>query len=264
MAEAGGKLFLKAEGLRKSYPKRGGFLRGARRTVIESVSFGLEAGECAGLIGLSGSGKSTLARLLLGLEHPDSGRVLVEGMPLRRWRANNPGAMSVVFQDYSASVNPGWTVGKIIREPLDVLGRESRGAPAEFLPMVGLSPETAARFPHELSGGQLQRVCIARALTTRPRFILFDEAVSSLDASVQAEILALLRRLKTERTTWLFISHDLQAVTALCSRILFLDRGRIAEDLPVTELSRIRSEDIRALMEAALPFETEAEIPENL
>ena len=263
VTEAKENVFLDVRGVKKRYGVRGGLFRQQKRDVLRSVNFSVRTGECAGLIGLSGAGKSTLTRILLGLEQPDEGSVLVEGRPLRDWRRENPGAMSVVFQDYTTSVDPSWTVRKILLEPLDVLGRRGQ-SPEELLSMVGLSPDLQRRYPHELSGGMLQRVCIARALSTRPRFIVFDEAVSSLDASVQSEILALLAGLRSAETTWLFISHDLQAVAVLCPRILFLDRGMIAEDVSVKELDRIRTPQIRALMEAALPFETDAEIPENL
>ncbi len=235
--------------------------RGADIPVLRGVSFSVSAGERVGLVGLSGAGKSTLARILLGLEEPDGGSVTVEGVALPVWRRANPGAMSVVFQNYYDSVNPMRTVRDVILEPLALQGRAGSADVGVMLRSVGLPESFAERYPHELSGGQLQRVAIARALAADPRLVIFDEAVSSLDVSVQAEILELLERLSGGGMGWLFISHDLQAVVSVCTRILFLSRGRIAEDIAVRDLANARSECARELLAAVMPFESEVRIP---
>lgn len=244
----------------KSYPKAGSLFGSARRPVLCGVRFSVAEGASVGLIGESGSGKSTLGRLVLGLETPDSGAVLLEGLPPARWRHRHPGEMSVVFQDYTTSVNPGRTVEAIIREPLDVLVRLRREHDPcrripELMERVGLSPKLAGRYPHELSGGQLQRVCIARAIATRPRFIVFDEAISSLDVSVQAQILELLCSLK-KNMTCLFIAHDLQAVTHICDDILFLHDGVIVERASGGALENVRHEYARTLLDAVFLFQS--------
>ena len=187
--------------------------------MLQGLDFYLERGEMAGLVGESGSGKSTLARLLLGLERPDRGTVLLEGQPLRQWRAGG-GRLSVVFQDYVTSVDPGFTLAEAVDEGLGpgcrLSRRERRREVDRLLERVGLSPSLSGRLPHELSGGQVQRACIARALAARPSFLVLDEAVSSLDVPVQVQVLELLRDIRNDMTC-LFITHDLQAATLVCT-----------------------------------------------
>lgn len=207
----------------KSYPVPGGFWKKKRQPILRGVNLTLSEGSSVGLIGESGEGKSTLGRLILGLEQPDSGQIILEGLPVKVWSKEHPGQMSVVFQDYTSSANPRFTVEELIREPLDILRLDTSCAIPELLERVGLPKTLRNRYPHELSGGQLQRVCIARAIATKPRFIVFDEAISSLDVSVQAQVLELLLELKGDMT-YLFIAHDVQAVTYLCDRILFLHK----------------------------------------
>lgn len=252
-------MMLEVRDVHKTYPKAGTWFGSGRQSILRGVSFGIPSEGTVGLVGESGSGKSTLARLVLGLEQPDSGTVRMEGLPVVRWRKRYPGRMSVVFQDYTTSVNPGWTVETIIREPLAVLRRIGQESPdafrriPELLERVGLSADLAIRLPHELSGGQLQRVCIARAIATRPRFLVFDEAVSSLDVSVQAQILDLLRSLR-ENMTYLFIAHDLQAVTRICDNVLFLHEGTIVDQAAGNNLESVRHEHARALLDAVVLF----------
>ena len=166
--------------------------------------------------------------------------------------------MSLVSQNYVDSADPSWNVARILAEPLEIArvqGRAAHAVDAAFLARrlaeAGLPAEKLQARPYELSGGELQRVCIARALIHRPRFVVFDEALSSLDASVQGEMIELLKSLRSPETAWLFISHDLKAVAALCSRVLFLKDGRIIESLAVEQLSRARTEPVRALIDAA-------------
>ena len=207
------------------------------------------------IIGETGSGKSTLSRIVLGLERPSSGTVLLEGQSVGQWLRRNPGRMSVVFQDYTTSVNPAYTIRGIIREPLLACGRGagSDRAVLALMDRVGLAANLAERLPHEVSGGQLQRVCIARAIATDPRFVVFDEAISSLDVSVQTRILDLLRELKGNMT-YFFIAHDLQAVTYLCDDILFMHQGRIVEQAAGTGLADVSHPYGQKLVSSAILF----------
>ena len=212
---SGSDIFLAVRDIWKTYAVPHG---GGSRPVLRGLDFCLERGEMAGLVGESGSGKSTLARLLLGLARPDRGIVLLEGQPLRQWRARG-GRLSVVFQDYVTSVDPGVTLAEAVDEGLGpgcrLSRRERRREVDRRLERGGLSPSLSGRLPHELSGGQVQRACIARALAARPSFLVLDEAVSSLDVPVQVQVLELLRDIRSD-TTCLFITHDLQAASWCC------------------------------------------------
>jgi peptide/nickel transport system ATP-binding protein len=230
---------LSARGLVKRYRLRSG-LGGSRETfaAVDGVSFDVERGETLGLVGESGSGKSTTGRLVLRLEEPTEGRIFFEGddwlalsgAELRRRRRD----LQVVFQDPNTSLNPRMRCGAQVAEPLRVQklasGRDLRDRVASLLQEVGLSAETAGRFPSELSGGQRQRVAIARALATRPRFVVCDEPISSLDVSIAAQVLNLLADLR-ERIglSYLFISHDLAVVARVSDRIAVMYFGRIVE-----------------------------------
>lgn len=243
---------LSVRGAKKSYLE-GGFFARRRHPVLEGVSFDIAAGEPVALLGSSGEGKSTLSRLLLGLEAPDAGSVLIEGIPVSEWKRKHPGGISAVFQDSAAAADPRWTAAEIIAEPLAILGKDGRAAVPALLRAVRLPEDYAGRYPHELSGGELQRVCIARAISTRPKLIVFDEAVSSLDVSAQAHILGLIRELSSG-TAFLFITHDIQAAASICERILFLDEGKITEDIAARDLARARSDCARRLLSAVIPF----------
>ena len=226
--------------LTKHFPVRRGLLRrqvGAVRAV-DGVSFDIEEGETLGLVGESGSGKSTAARTLLQLEPPTSGSVRFDGEDLTRLRPaelrNARRHMQMIFQDPYASLNPRMSVGRAVAEPLHVHGIGSRlerqARVAELLELVGLGASAADRFPHEFSGGQRQRVGIARALATRPRFVVADEPISALDVSIQAQIVNLLADLKDElRLTYLFIAHDLSMVRHLSDRVAVMYLGRLVE-----------------------------------
>ena len=206
---------------------------------VDDVSFSIRRGDTFGLVGESGSGKSTLARLLLRLDEPTAGRVLFDGIDVAslharelrrlRWR------MQIVFQDPFASLNRRRTVEQTIELPLRVhepkLSKATRRVRVrELLDLVGLRPNHAAAYPRELSGGQCQRVSIARALSIRPDFVVLDEAVSAVDVSIQAQILNLLRELQ-ERLglTYLFVSHDLSVVRYMSSTIGVMYHGKIVE-----------------------------------
>jgi nickel transport system ATP-binding protein len=206
-----------------------------RQEVLKNVSLELRDGECLALVGESGSGKSTLGRVLSGLLKPNDGKVLIDGVDMYA-NIKQRRKISIVFQDYTTSVNPRFRVRDIIAESLRALKlsgepcSDVRKRTVEILEQVGLSEDYEARYPHELSGGQLQRICIARAVATKPEMILLDEAISSLDASTQTQIMDLLIRLKQKHGfSYFFITHDLTAVTYMCDRVFFLNEGEITE-----------------------------------
>ncbi len=231
---------VRVDGLKKYFPVRRGILRrqvGAIRAV-DGIGFDIRPGETLGLVGESGSGKSTAGRSLLRLEEPDAGRVWFDGQDLARLDADRlkdeRRRMQMIFQDPYASLNPRIRVGKAIREPLDIheIGdAHARDATVcELLERVGLNADHATRYPHEFSGGQRQRIGIARALATRPEFIVADEPISALDVSIQAQIVNLLSDLKAELgLTYLFIAHDLSMVRHLSDRVAVMYLGRIVE-----------------------------------
>jgi ABC-type glutathione transport system ATPase component len=207
-----------------------------RRSVdaMVDVSLQLAEGEILGLVGESGSGKTTTSMVALGLQAPTSGTVLFEGQPFPKRRRQLAGRMQAVLQHPQWSLNPRMRVGQCVAEPLAVLGgttkEELTRRVEESLDQVGLEASFARRYPHELSGGQRQRVSIARALITRPPFIVFDEAVSALDVSVQAQILNLVKDLRAEFAfAALFISHDLAAVSYVADRTIVMRDGEIVE-----------------------------------
>ena len=205
-------------------------------TAMRDVSFTIAPGETLGIVGESGSGKSTTGAVALGLRTPDTGTARLLGRPFdRATKRALRGSIQAVLQHPQWSLNPRRRVGESVREPLTVApertSRSQQQARVEaILERVGLSADMADRYPHELSGGQRQRVSVARALITEPRFIVFDEAVSALDVSVQLQILALIRELQDQHQFGaLFISHDLSAVRRVAHRIAVLYRGEIVE-----------------------------------
>lgn len=248
---------LAAHGLSKT------FVSGSRRVVaLDDVSLSLAPGETLGLVGPSGCGKSTLARVLLRLVEPDAGRVdfagtdwtALAGEPLRRMR----GRIQMVFQDPLAAFNPRATVARALGDPLRIHGvvprNERPAAIAALLERVGLSPELATRPVHAISGGQRQRLAIARALATRPELIVFDEAVSALDVAVRGRILDLIVSLQRERgLSCLFISHDLAVVRAVSHRIAVMEAGRIVEQGPAGAVVAAPRSAVAQALVAATP-----------
>lgn len=231
---------IEARGVTKVYRRGGFFSRAEDVPVLHGVDLRIEHGECVGLVGRSGSGKSTLGRILLGLESPTRGEVRILG----RSTTNGNGrlnvdheqrrAVQVVFQDALGSVNSRLTARNIVAEPLrnfeKLRGRALDGRVAELLEHVGLCPDDAAKHPPRFSGGQLQRISIARALAARPRCIILDEAVSSLDMLVQAKILDLLDDLRRkEGVAYLFVTHDLRLVQRFCDRAAAVEEGRLVD-----------------------------------
>lgn len=237
-------------------------------SVLNEVTFHIKQGESLGLIGESGSGKSTMSRLIVGLEQVDEGQVTLKGVDfqqlrsteLRKARRN----VQVVFQDPSASLNPKLPIWKSIIEPLENYPevvpsflkkvRNDRKKMAEILlEKVGLNSDLLERYPHQLSGGQKQRVAIARGISLQPSLLICDEPTSSLDVSIQAQILNLLKELKKEfNMSYLFISHDMTSVQYMCERIAVLKQG-VLVDLFLSEdlFSNARHPYTQMLVEAA-------------
>jgi oligopeptide transport system ATP-binding protein len=205
---------------------------------VDSVSLDIRAGETLGLVGESGCGKTTLGRAVLRLVEPTGGTVLfrgvdigqLSGQKLRKIRQH----MQMIFQDPYAALDPRMTVGQIIAEPIETFrlanGQEKRVRIQELMSTVGLSARFINRYPHEFSGGQQQRIGIARALAGNPDFIVADEPISALDVSIQAQILNLMERLQSDRNlTYLFISHDLRAIRHASDRVAVMYLGKVVE-----------------------------------
>ena len=251
----GGGPVVRAEHLWKSYT-------GAdkvKRAVVADVSFELSAGETLGIVGESGSGKTTTARLVLGLETPDQGTVVVRGLdwsslPPRARRAERRQAQ-FVYQDPLSSFDPRYTVERVVGEALALVGfrgGEQRDRLVDLLRLVSLDETFAKRRPIELSGGQRQRVAVARALAPSPEVLVLDEPVSALDVSVQARILDLLSDLQEQLgVAYLFISHDLGVVHHMCDRVLVMKDGRVVEEGDVDQIFKAPANDYtRTLLEA--------------
>ena len=231
---------LRVEGLSVSFPIRKGILRRVvdHNHVLKDMSFALRPGESLGLVGESGSGKSTTGTALLRLI-ASQGSIVFDGMPLqnlnRRMMLPVRPRMQVVFQDPNSSLNPRLSVLQIIEEGLRVHQPTMTAQQREIdvkrvMEEVGLDPDTRHRYPAEFSGGQRQRIAIARALILKPELIVLDEPTSSLDRTVQAQILALLKGLQEKhRLAYIFISHDLQVVRALCHQVVVLRQGEVVE-----------------------------------
>jgi len=255
---------LEVRKLVKHFPVRRGVFR---RTVaqvhaVDDVSFDIRPGETLSLVGESGSGKTTTGRCVLRLVEPTSGEVRFEGQDIL---GLDPGALrklrrktQVIFQDPYSSLNPRMKVGSIVAEPLVIhhvgTRQERAERTAELLAMVGLDPQVRSRYPHEFSGGQRQRIGIARALALNPRFIVADEPVSSLDVSIQAQILNLLVDLQEKlNLSYLFIAHDLRIVEHISDRVAVMYLGKLVEVAPTAELYRSPQHPYTQALLASVP-----------
>jgi oligopeptide/dipeptide ABC transporter ATP-binding protein len=258
-----GRFVLEVDGLKKYFPVRRGLLKRTRAEIkaVDDVSFALEPGETLCLVGESGCGKSTAGRLVLRLIEPTAGSVRLDGHDITRldreamrpWRKR----MQIVFQDPYASLNPRLTAGRIVAEPLenfaDETGPDRRERVAQLFERVGLRADSAAKYPFEFSGGQRQRLGLARALALNPALIVADEPVSALDVSVQAQVLNLMMDLQADlKLAYLFISHDLGIVEHIGHRVAVMYLGRIVEIAGKEELfARPLHPYTRALLAAA-------------
>lgn len=244
-----GARILQVSDLKVHFPVRvGGGLRRvtAPLKAVDGISFALNAGETLGVVGESGCGKSTLGRAILALVRPTSGHIAWLGEKLTH---SDKGALrakrkdlQLVFQDPLASLNPRMTIGQIIAEPLrsfspELSGDERARLVGEMMGRVGLSPQMTNRYAHEFSGGQCQRISIARAMILNPKIVVLDEPVSALDVSIQAQIINLLKDLQAEYgLSYIFISHDLSVVRHMCDRVLIMYLGQVVEQAPVRAL----------------------------
>jgi len=260
-------VILQGIGLKKHFPVTGGLgLRRARAVVraLDGVSVQVCEGETLGIVGESGSGKTTLAKLLLLLERPTDGSLLLDGQDVWTFRPEELSkyrrAVQAVFQDPYSSLNPRMRVEQIVGEPMitgsDITRAMVRDRVLEVLELVGLRRDSTALYPHEFSGGQRQRIAIARALVTYPRFIVLDEPVSALDVSIRAQILNLLKRLQEQLgLAYVIISHDLAAARYLATRLAVMYAGKLVE---TGECDAVYSEPLHpytdALLSAALPL----------
>ncbi|WP_066155315.1 ABC transporter ATP-binding protein [Halalkalibacter krulwichiae] len=243
------KPLLEVKNLTKHFPLYGPFgkLGGIKQNVqaVQDVSLRLYEGETYGLVGESGSGKSTTGRTILGLTEATSGEVLYEGKDLTKWSKKEMRKLrkdlQMVFQDPYSSLNPRKKVGQILEEPLKIHGwankQQRQERALEILELVGLQAEHYFRYPHEFSGGQRQRLGIARAIIMNPKVVICDEPVSALDVSIQSQVLNILKTLQKDmKLTMLFITHDISVVRYISNRIGLMYLGRIVEEAPTDDL----------------------------
>ena len=248
---------LEATGIRKVFGK------GNRRVVaVDGVSVSIPKGKTLGVVGESGSGKSTLGRCILRLIEPDAGTIKFEGQLVSslsqgQFRAKRR-EMQMIFQNPFSSLNPKMSVGAAIEDPMRIWGigdKEARRKRVrELMEMVGIHPRFAGAYPYEFSGGQQQRINIARALALDPKFIVCDEAVSALDVSIQAQIINLLMDLQKQLgLTYLFISHNLGVVEYLCDDVLIMQHGKLVECAPTEEIFRNPKSEYTRNLIASVP-----------
>ncbi len=261
MPAAGPRPLLTVRDLRKHFPVKLGVFKRGRISAVDGVSFEVSAGETLGIVGESGCGKSTTVRLVLRLIEPDAGDVLFDGKKTRALgRAESKTlrrAMQMIFQDPYSSANPRMSIGENIGFPMKVHGFPKDAIcerTALLLHQVGLHRNHASYFPHQLSGGQLQRVNIARALALEPQLVVCDEPVSALDKSIQAQVLNLLRDLQGQLDlTYIFISHDLNVVEYMSDRVVVMYMGQVVESCSSEELYRNPLHPYTQLLLSSIP-----------
>jgi oligopeptide transport system ATP-binding protein len=234
------KILIQVKNLKKYFPVTSGLFQRVTAQVkaVDDVSLDIYDGETLGLVGESGCGKSTLGRAVLQLIHPTDGSVMLNGTEMTTLKGeklrHTRTQMQIIFQNPYSSLNPRQMIERTLTEPMAVhgiaKGKVAKDRAEELLNMVGLEPYFMGRFPSEFSGGQRQRIGIARALSVNPRFIVCDEPISSLDVSIQSQIVNLLKKLQKDLgLTYLFISHDLSMVRYICDRIAVMYLGKIVE-----------------------------------
>ncbi len=259
MSEA--NALVEVKNLKLYFPITTGFLKTTMLKAVDDVSFSIGRGETLGLVGESGCGKTTVGRTLLHLYKPTSGEVIFDGRRVDKSTMSEfRRRAQMVFQDPYSSLNPRMTVGDIVAEPIDVhrlcKSRQERNERVrELLATVGISSEQATRYAHEFSGGQRQRIGIARALASRPEFIVCDEPVSALDVSIQAQVVNMLEDLQQKMgLSYLFIAHDLSVVKHISSRIAVMYLGHIVEMAEANELHRRPAHPYTISLLSAVPI----------
>jgi len=255
---------LNVKNLRLNYTVSKG-LFGANELIkaVDDISFSVYSGETLGIVGESGSGKSSICRLILSLINKTSGEVEWFGknfdkynkLEIKKFRKK----VQIIFQDPYGSLDPRMTIGRIIKEPLDIFNKKLKNKDKEFrilklMSDVGLSKDLFNRYPHELSGGQCQRIGIARALINKPSVLICDEPVSALDLSIQAQILDLLNLLKDKyNLTLIFVSHDLSVIKSICDNVIVLKLGKIIEKKATEELFNNPKEEYTKKLISSVP-----------
>lgn len=243
---------------------KNGLLGSAHTLAVDNVSFSMKAGQTLGLVGMSGSGKSTLGRLALKLVPCDNGKIIFNGIEISRFTMKQMKKlrkeMQILFQNPESSLNPRMTICKSLAEPYkfhDISNKEYIDEQIEEqLKFVGLGTEILSRQPHQLSGGQLQRVCIARVLLLQPKILVLDEPTSMLDVSVQAQVIEVLKNAqKKHKISYLFISHDLDVIKACSDEIAVMYKGRIIEQQSAEDLYKQPKEEYtKQLLDTFLNF----------
>ena len=255
------KISIEMKSVFKSFGEKKSFLfeREKSLNVINNVSLKVKTGEIFGLVGESGCGKSTLAKMLVGLLQPDSGDITIEGKSINKFqRKDLSKKIQYVFQNPVASLNPKLSIYNILSTPLKTVGGLTEGSShkklLEILDAVNMPRSSLEKFPHEFSGGQAQRLCLARALLAQPDILVLDEPVSALDVSIQAQILELLIELKKEfNLTFIFISHDLSIVEVFCNSVSVLYYGEVVEQSSAKKIFRYPRHPYTELLVKSVP-----------